>query len=78
MIVGGIMVVTNKVGGEIMDFSEELIIARAKMGWTQKELAEYLGVGTNTIWRWETLGELPKYVTIVRVGMKLKELENEN
>ena len=60
------------------NFSELLIMARAKMDWTQKELAEYLGVGSTTLWRWETAGDMPHQKTIVQVKMKLKELDKQN
>ena len=32
---------------------DEIIKARERLGWTQAQLADALGVQMNTVWRWE-------------------------
>lgn len=38
----------------------ELVSARRKLGWTQLDMAEHIGVDLSTVQRWERQGQRPK------------------
>lgn len=42
--------------------------ARIAKGWTQRQLADALGVGQSIIARWETGGRTPKMQTLQRIA----------
>ena len=53
---------------------EKIKILRASLGWTSKQLAEYLGVAHNTVRRWECGVSRAKGVT-GPVAKLLEQLE---
>lgn len=59
-----------------MEFDAETIRAmRAKVGMTQAAFAEFVGVGTATVGRWESGEFAPSPMAIPRLEQAAKEIE---
>lgn len=48
--------------------AEEILATRKRLGMTQQEFAEFLGVRKNTVWRWENGWTVtPPYPELIRL-----------
>lgn len=56
-------------------FSERVKEKRKERGWTQKELAEQLGLSVDTIKSWESRRKLPDHDNMKRLCLKLRTTE---
>lgn len=63
--------------GDKMDFSRKMLEFRAKHNLTQKQLADIIGVETNTIHRTETEKSQPTRRNAIIFENKMKEWEEK-
>lgn len=57
--------------------NSELKLRRERLGLTQGELAEILGVAGNTIWRYEKGStEIPKHMEFTLESLERRQIEN--
>ena len=56
-----------------MDFGNMLIEFRASKGWTQKKLAEFLGISNNMVYRYENGKCKPTAMHKIMFENKIKE-----
>ena len=61
-----------------MEFGRKMLEFRAKHNLTQKQLAEILGVASNTVYRIECDLNSPSKVNAVKYEMKMNEWEEKN
>ena len=50
-----------------MKFSDKIIFLRKQQGWSQEELAEYLGVSRQSVSKWESGASVPELDRIVQL-----------
>ncbi len=67
-----------------MEFAEQVKYARMKLGLSQEELAEKVGVSYSTVSRWEREGRMPQmkplgrfYTLCEQNGINFKEVESK-
>lgn len=61
-----------------MTLSSRIRAARARVGWTQQQLADHVGVGRQTVNRWESLGHMPQTRgPRIKLERWLKKIERE-
>ena len=71
------MVIEIKKRGDKMDFGRTLLEFRAKYNLTQKQLADYFGINTMAIYRYENNKNKPSQVNKIKFENKMKEWEEK-
>ena len=55
-------------GGEIMILADKIIKLRKKMGWSQEELAEHMGVSRQAVSKWESAQSTPDLERVLQLS----------
>lgn len=71
------MIIEIKKRGDKMEFGRTLLEFRARHNLTQKQLANIIGVDTNTVYRTENGKTVPTQVNKIKFENKMKEWEEK-
>lgn len=61
----------GKPGRKVVFTAERLKAQRARLGFTQEQLAKLLGVSSLSIWKWESGGALPRASSVPQILQRL-------